>query len=100
MTQSGPSIKTLFAIVWHIIGAVAFDWFARAIWPDTTEWWQLGLFAIIFGVGAAIFAIKALRLAASEVVRVVRMRRFSKGARAPRADKLAGDKEIRDGGLL
>ena len=100
MTQSDSILKPLFAIAWNIVGALAFAWFAWAIWPDTTAWWQLGLFAIIFGVGAAIFAIKALRLIGDEISRFFRMRRFGRGARAPREDKLAGDKEMRHGGLL
>lgn len=100
MRDTRPSLKAITGIIFRLVFATGFVWLADVLWPETLKWWGFGLYAILFYAGAIILAVAALRMTVEEIIRLIRVKRFKGDAHAPRADKLAGDQEMHDGGLL
>ncbi len=95
-----PSIAVISGVIWRAILIAGFVCLARVLWPNSPEWWALGLYAILLYLGAIAMGFVAVHMTVEESFRLWRVRRFRGDARTARADKLAGDEDLDHGGLL
>ena len=102
MTPKLPDRRAGF--IWRInvnlLAAFGFGWLAWAIWPDTIEWWQFRLLAILIGIGAFATLVGAFK----EMIRLYRrdkmIAEFELVGRAPKSSQLADNDALRKAGMI
>lgn len=101
MTNGKPSLKAIFQINLRFLTAALALFYGWLCWQWTSpEWWGLGLTAIMMFIGgggmfaAAVFKVVAL------VMRGRQVRTFKKQGGKVRADRLAGESDLKKGGMV
>jgi len=99
MTLKTP-VSSIAAVNGNFLTAFLLGASAYWLWPSSPEWWGLGLFSIILGVGAFGKTIEALRAMVKVYGREKELARLAASSRAPDPSDLADQSALKDAGMV
>ncbi|MEM7427867.1 MAG: hypothetical protein AAF441_17370 [Pseudomonadota bacterium] len=96
-SQWAPSLRIAVHL---LLAGVAFGvgWWLWSI--SDREWWMFGIYGAIFALGGAIRLGQAFLEVINILIRRRRMAKYGSQGAAPKADRMAGEDDLRDRGLL
>jgi len=98
-----PPGKTSFGSVLSVNGKLLAAFIAGALawvcWPNSSEWWQLGLFSVVLWFGAAGKLIEAIRAMIKIYVRDKQIAAFMAQGRTASNSELATQDALRKAGM-
>ena len=94
------SVTAIVGINMHLLLAFACGFTAWAIWPQTPEWWGLGVFSVILGVGAFVGTIKAIRAMASLYAKQRVIAEYMAQGGKPKSSAMASTDKMRQAGMI
>jgi len=84
----------------HLLMSFACGFIAWAIWPQSAEWWGLGLIAIILCVGAIGEFIRAVKLMIARHGRDVALVDYEAQGGRPKSSRMVSTDDLRRAGML
>lgn len=101
MIDKGPGLRAILHINLRFIGTGLVLFYAWVCWQWTSpEWWGFGLIAILTGLGGASLMIGAISEVAAIVKRNSVVGRFTREGGKARADRMAGERDLKDHGMI
>lgn len=101
MTDGKPSLKAIFQINVRFLVAMLALFYGWLCWRwASPEWWGLGLTTILMFIGGGgMFAAAGFKVVAL-VLRRREIADYKRQGGTPRADRMAGDRDLKDRGLI
>ncbi len=84
----------------QLLGACLFGFVAWAIWPDTPEWWGLGLLSILCGIAAFAGLANAVRAAIGLYCKEKVLADYMALGDAPKSARLASLDDLKKAGMV
>ena len=100
MKSFGSNIGAVAGINVQLFGAFACGVIAWAIWPQTLEWWGLGLISIILWCGAFSCLVTGLKLIATVHARRRALADYMAQGGTPKSAQMASNKDLRRAGMV
>ena len=100
MKPFASNIGAIVGINVQLLGAFACGVIAWAIWPQTIEWWGLGLLSIILWCGAFSCLVTALKLMVTLHGRRRVLAEYMAQGGKPKSAQMACNKDLRRAGMV
>lgn len=100
MTIRKTPFSSVLAINGHFLLAFMTGGIAWLIWPNSPEWWGLGLMSIILGAASFGSTVTALRSMAKVYSREKEVAQFTANSRAPDPSDLADTNALKKAGMI
>jgi hypothetical protein len=101
MIDNEPSLRTIVNINARFIGAslvLFYGWICREL--TSPEWWGFGLIAILCFIGGGAHLIATIFKVGGVIKRGRAVERFKRQGGKARADHMAGERDLKDRGML
>jgi hypothetical protein len=92
-------IAAFLAVNGHLLAAFLLGFAAFAIWPQTAQWWQLGVMSVMLAVLAVAKLCAGIRAMTKIFLREREIARLMALGRADRPSELAGTDALRHAGM-
>jgi hypothetical protein len=99
MNSRKSAYSTVFQINMALLGASCFSAASWAFWPDSLQWWGMGVFSIMCGMAAPAMLIRAIILMFKLYLRDKELADFEAEIPMPEPAKFAGDDAMRKAGM-
>lgn len=100
MVHTRPTVGTIFRINWRFLWAYLWGWLAYVSWPTDPGLWGLYILSIICGLICWALVRSNLSTVATHHRRDREVAKFNKNGAAPRSDRMANRRDLKEGGLL
>jgi hypothetical protein len=100
MKPFGSSFGAIVVINMQLLSAFAYGAIAWAVWPQTIEWWGLGIISIVLGAAAPVALLNALRGIAALRMRRRALADYMAQGGTPKSAQMASDRDLRRAGMI
>ena len=99
MTPGQTPFGSILTVNGKLLAAFLAGALAWVCWPDSSRWWQMGLFSVILWAGAAFRFVEALRAITKIYIRDREIAAFTAQGRTASSSELATRDALRKAGM-